>query len=87
MYYLRTRAAADAIKFTVDQTALAAAKQNEADQKLQEQQQQQAKKAASANAAATASGSLSPEPATPVDIEAVLLCSRENPDACVMCSG
>lgn len=61
LYYLRTRAAADAIKFTVDQQAL---------QRKKEQQQATGKDL--------------------VDREkelAAMVCSLENKEACLMCSG
>lgn len=60
MYYLRTRPAANAIQFTVDQQVVMAAK-------LKKQQEQQ--KALDRDRE-----------------EAALACSRQNREACVMCS-
>ena len=64
MYYLRTRPAADAIKFTVDQTALKAAEKDDQDQDDLEKQQELNEQQLAA-----------------------MVCSLENKDACVMCSG
>ncbi len=87
MYYLRTRAAADAIKFTVDQTALA--KRKEA----------RAAKAADVLAGGVLglAGAAAPKAAaTAEEMEAEaarerelakMVCSLENKEACVMCSG
>lgn len=88
MYYLRTRAAADAIKFTVDQQALArrrserlsrTASISSADSTLKE------------NKAVTVS---SKKTAAQIDEEmererkmAAMVCSLENKEACLMCSG
>ncbi|ORZ16095.1 ribonucleoside-diphosphate reductase large chain [Lobosporangium transversale] len=60
MYYLRTRAAVDAIKFTVDQLSIAKIKEAER---------------ASADAANQAAN------------EAAMICSIDNREACVSCSG
>jgi ribonucleoside-diphosphate reductase subunit M1 len=101
MYYLRTRAAADAIKFTVDQQALA-----------QKKAAQQAGAAASGSvapspsrAAGAAGGSVAASPSRGVAALALseeaggltheereaqlarMICSIENKDACLMCSG
>ena len=89
MYYLRTRAAADAIKFTVDQQALARRK---------------AAKASSASPAAADSGASTPasggsgplkeanKPAAATETDeqrearlAAMVCSLENKDECLMC--
>jgi ribonucleoside-diphosphate reductase subunit M1 len=83
MYYLRTRAAADAIKFTVDQTAVAKNK---------------AKKAAGLEAGGGGGATIPAVPAKKSAAEldadaereramAVLVCSLENKEACMMCSG
>lgn len=88
MYYLRTRAAADAIKFTVDQQALARRRSerlsrttsvSSADSTLKEN------KAVSVSTKKTAAQ---------IDEElekerkmAAMVCSLENKDACLMCSG
>ena len=72
MYYLRTRAAVDAIKFTVNQEQLAAtlkkqamiqssSSSNPAEKMTQEEKEMEALKA--------------------------MVCSLENPEACTMCSG
>jgi ribonucleoside-diphosphate reductase alpha chain len=61
MYYLRTKAAADAIKFTVDSAALKERKEKDI-----------------ANGQANAEGS--------EDYE-TMVCSIDNPDDCIMCSG
>ena len=89
MYYLRTRAAADAIKFTVDQQALAKTKAAKA-----------AKGAAGAVAVSASSGSDSDAkgakaPAAGAAGEeddavrearlAAMVCSLENKDDCLMC--
>jgi ribonucleoside-diphosphate reductase subunit M1 len=80
MYYLRTRAAADAIKFTVDVSALKATRQ--------------AKEAAAgvaAEAAAAAAGAEAAQAARPLTHEereaqlAAMVCSLENKDACISC--
>ena len=57
MYYLRTKAAADAIKFTVDQEALKASEKKKELQKIAEKNL------------------------------ADMVCSLENKDACISCSG
>lgn len=75
MYYLRTRAAADAIKFTVDPTSLnqpVAAKPKPVE----------AKPADSTPGAPDTSNMTEEELAA-----AKLICSRENPEGCIMCSG
>lgn len=87
MYYLRTRAAADAIKFTVDQQALAANKQQPAaTPQLMSPSRQGGSRLTSP---------LKQQPATLVDdgitMEereaqlAKMICSLENKDACLMC--
>ena len=60
MYYLRTRPAADAIKFTVDQNQL---REEDAQDEFDKEQAQ-----LEANLAA-------------------MVCSLDNKDACLMCSG
>lgn len=84
MYYLRTRAAADAIKFTVDQTAL-------------KKKQGQTAGANSITKAAGTAPDLTPtnssKPASKAaafDLDrerqmAAMVCSLENKDACLMC--
>jgi ribonucleoside-diphosphate reductase subunit M1 len=91
MYYLRTRAAADAIKFTVDQTTLAA-------NQVQPAQQLMSPSRATGQQSAAGSRLTSPlkqQPAVLVDdgmtMEereaqlAKMICSLENKDACLMC--
>ncbi|KAI8872168.1 Rrm1 protein [Ramicandelaber brevisporus] len=83
MYYMRTRPAADAIKFTIDQTKLKA--------------QLAAEKAATSGGEKSATGSATASPAgvllnpardAPINTDdAALACSIDNADACVMCSG
>jgi ribonucleoside-diphosphate reductase subunit M1 len=83
LYYLRTRAAADAIKFTVDQQALAKRK---------------SERLARQNSDATKENAVIAKPAkkTAAEIDeemererqmAAMVCSIENKDACMMCSG
>ena len=84
MYYLRTRAAADAIKFTVDQEALSKRRSermlknaSSGELALKENTNKPAKKSAAEMDA---------------DLEkerqmAAMVCSLENKDACLMCSG
>lgn len=73
MYYLRSKPATDAIKFTIDPSVVAHAKQ----------QSQTIKTAADAAAAATATAT--PEDLD-VEAEERMACSRNNPLACSMCS-
>lgn len=99
MYYLRTRAAADAIKFTVDQQSLAinqqqapagTSSQPAALMSPSRQQQQSQSRAGS-----RLTSPLKQQPAVLVDdgmtMEereaqlAKMICSLENKDACLMC--
>ncbi len=86
MYYLRTRAAADAIKFTVDQ------------QSLQKNRVSSSSGAtavpSSASSPAAAAPSSKPSAAAAADLAdmeererqmAAMVCSLENKDACLMC--
>lgn len=80
MYYLRTRAAADAIKFTVDQQA------------LQRRKSERLAKAASGGDLALKENKPQKKAAAEPDAErerqlAAMVCSLENKEACVMCSG
>ena len=82
MYYLRTRAAADAIKFTVDQQA------------LQRRKSERLAKAASGGELLLKENKPAKLSADQLDAElekerqlAAMVCSLENKDACVMCSG
>ena len=89
MYYLRTRAAADAIKFTVDQQALARNK------KQQQQQQLLSPSRNPSNAAGMplrspikAAAAMEQDGMSVEEREAQLarmICSLENKDACLMC--
>lgn len=82
MYYLRSRAAADAIKFTVDQQAL---------------QRRKSERLAKENKATSDVVDAAAKPKKVVaDLDeelererqmAAMVCSLENKDACVMCSG
>lgn len=93
MYYLRTRAAADAIKFTVDQTTLAANQQQAA--APQQQQLMSPSRASRSQAGSRLTSPLKQQPAVLVDdgmtMEereaqlAKMICSLENKDACLMC--
>lgn len=128
MYYLRTRPAAQAIQFTVDQSILKTAKSQESSNKRLpttsvpavappspvrlsamrvSQQSPVAGPSASENAAAADSSSGGPSASTSLEngeidpeyaaalqrqkdrelAEAKLLCSLENKEACLMCSG
>ena len=83
MYYLRTRAAADAIKFTVDTSALKAKKSNPSAQSVT--------KAAASTPDMTPTANTKPSInsfQSNMDREAELakmVCSLENKDACLMC--
>jgi hypothetical protein len=100
MYYLRTRAAADAIKFTVDQQSLAVNNKQQAPAGTSQQpaalmspsrQQQQSQ----SRAGSRLTSPLKQQPAVLVDdgmtMEereaqlAKMICSLENKDACLMC--
>ena len=90
MYYLRTRAAADAIKFTVDQQALAKKKSDKLSRA-------NSAAAAKENGKANGTGVTGAKPkktAAEMDAEAekerqlaAMVCSIENKEACMMCSG
>lgn len=67
MYYLRSKPAANAIQFTVDQVALAKKK---AETETNQPQNTENKTSEEEEKA-----------------EAVAACRRDNPEACVMCSG
>lgn len=78
MYYLRTRAAADAIKFTVDVSALKATRDAKA----------AAAAGAEGGAAEGAEAAGASRPLTHEEREAQLaamVCSLENKDACISC--
>lgn len=85
LYYLRTRAAADAIKFTVDQQAL---------QKRRSERLARAESAASDLSAKENVAKPAKKTAADIDAEmererqmAAMVCSLENKEACLMCSG
>lgn len=98
MYYLRTRAAADAIKFTVDQqslnvnkqAAVAVAAAQTAVQQLLSPSKQQAGAAAAA-VAAVQQAAVVVDDLDGLSMEereaqlAKMICSLENKDACMMC--
>lgn len=84
MYYLRTRAAADAIKFTVDQEALS------------KRRSERMLKNASSGELALKENTNKPAKKTAAEMDAdlekerqmaAMVCSLENKDACLMCSG
>lgn len=83
MYYLRTRAAADAIKFTVDQQALSRKKSERA-----ARSEAAAAKENAVEAAKNAVRKMAIEPDMEKERQmAAMVCSLENKDACTMCSG
>lgn len=90
MYYLRSRPAVDAIKFTVDQQALVESLKKQA--LVAKAVKQQTVINTSANGG-SATGLTTPELESPKLDEAdqkaldAIMCSLENKDACVMCSG
>ena len=100
MYYLRTRAAVDAIKFTVDQGALAVHSSNSPAPKG-ESSAGSGSKPASASTGSSGNlagkenslggggaGAKDPSQMTEAELaQAKLECSRENPEGCLMCSG
>ncbi|PVU98956.1 hypothetical protein BB559_001126 [Furculomyces boomerangus] len=75
MYYLRTKPAADAIKFTIDHSKTATGKGTLASIKP------------SLSDSGVAISSTSSGPEVEDDEDAAAACSRNNPDACMMCSG
>ncbi|KAF9111154.1 Ribonucleoside-diphosphate reductase large subunit [Mortierella sp. AM989] len=85
MYYLRSRPAVDAIKFTVDQQALVESLKKQAQVAAAVKQQTSIK--------TSVNGLTTPEIESPkldeTDQKALdaIMCSLENKDACVMCSG
>jgi hypothetical protein len=91
MYYLRTRAAVDAIKFTVDQAALGARVSNDAagvPVPAKSASPAPFKPAVPSGKENTADAAVTPATMTDAELaEAKLLCSRENPEGCLMCSG
>ena len=87
MYYLRTRAAADAIKFTVDQQALAKTKAAKAAKGAA------VSVSASSGSDSDAKGAKAAAAAAPAEEDdavrearlAAMVCSLENKDECLMC--
>ena len=96
MYYLRSRPAVDAIKFTVDQQALVESLKKQA---LVAKAVKQQTVISTTGAGSGAGGSGSVNGLTTPEIESpkldeddkrrleAIMCSLENKDACVMCSG
>jgi ribonucleoside-diphosphate reductase subunit M1 len=90
MYYLRSRPAVDAIKFTVDQQALVESLKKQA--LVAKAVKQQTVINTSTNGGSV-NGLTTPELESPKLDEAdqraldAIMCSLENKDACVMCSG
>ena len=92
MYYLRTRPAVDAIKFTVDAAALVPTTVQKPPMAAPAPVPAPAPAPVSVPAPAPAvvevSTALDTSKMTPEEFEeAKLLCSRANPEACLMCSG
>lgn len=91
MYYFRTRAAADAIKFTVDQQALAKSKAKEAAAKMEAAKKEVVASAGGKPAADEGASDAKPKAASiDEDMEreaklAAMVCSLENKDECLMC--
>lgn len=95
MYYLRTRAAADAIKFTVDQTTLAVNQVQAVQQPQQLMSPSRQQSLSQSRAGSRLTSPLKQQPAVLVDdgmtMEereaqlAKMICSLENKDACLMC--
>ena len=91
MYYLRTRAAADAIKFTVDQQALAKSKAKARDAAAKmEAAKKEVVASAGGKVAAEEDDAKAKVAAVDEDMEreaklAAMVCSLENKDECLMC--
>jgi ribonucleoside-diphosphate reductase subunit M1 len=87
MYYLRTRAAADAIKFTVDQQALAKAKAAKAAKSTSSSGSEAGGKEGKAEekAAPAAPAASAEDDAAREARLAAMVCSLENKDECLMC--
>ena len=90
MYYLRTRAAADAIKFTVDQASLAKRKSNTAKSPVPEDKENSSRggngapKTPVEEKASTEAAKEKTEEEKEAEM-AKMICSLENKDACLMC--
>ncbi|KAG0268500.1 Ribonucleoside-diphosphate reductase large subunit [Actinomortierella ambigua] len=90
MYYLRSRPAVDAIKFTVDQQALAESLKTQALVAKAVKQQQNYKPGSDRKDGDQSPDLLESPKLDPEEEKAALdrlMCSLENRDACVMCSG
>ncbi|KAJ3089976.1 Ribonucleoside-diphosphate reductase large subunit [Quaeritorhiza haematococci] len=94
MYYLRTRPAADAIKFTVDASLMKVHQENERTALTRTPATPSPRKAPAAVSpfAMAAENNISTamllkKMREETSDEAILACSRENGDACLMCSG
>jgi len=89
MYYLRSKPAAAAIQFTVDQTKLTASKKNQEKVKVDlEKQMESAVAAAPVDDPVLSGGGDAPAVVELTEEEqARILCSLENKEACMMCSG
>jgi len=89
MYYLRTKAAADAIKFTVDQTAIAKSLRAASLAKMADKENEEAAEAAAAeNAAANGgeAGTKSAAPFTALGYKPIKACAIDD-EGCISCSG
>jgi ribonucleotide reductase alpha subunit len=89
MYYLRSRPAVDAIKFTVDQQALVESLKKQALVAKAVKQQTVITTGGSAANGGLATPELESPKLDEADQKALdaIMCSLENKDACVMCSG
>ncbi|MFB0946055.1 MAG: ribonucleoside-diphosphate reductase subunit alpha [Spirosomataceae bacterium] len=83
MYYLRTKAATDAVKFTVDRQALA--EKEPALSTVEEKPLDYAGYAKEQGAKAKAAASFTQESEAAIAAAAALQCSLDNPDDCEMC--
>ena len=92
MYYLRTRAAADAIKFTVDQQALAKSKAKARDAAAKMEAAKKEVVASAGGKVVAEEGDAKAKGVASVDEDmereaklAAMVCSLENKDECLMC--
>lgn len=90
MYYLRTRAAADAIKFTVDQASLAKKRSNKAAEQPRAENKENSSSGGNGGGLATPQtpAAAAKEAKSEEDREAEMakmICSLENKEACLMC--
>jgi len=84
MYYLRTRAAADAIKFTVDQQAL---QRRKSERLAKAASSGELKENSQVQPSAKAAAAAAQQDAEKERQLAAMVCSLENKEACLMCSG